>query len=54
MCEALNTLPHSGGLFDQPAGVVFKMEAILAASGQPDKASQNLEDAKERLKKRFS
>lgn len=52
MAEALHTLPYSGGLFDQPAGVIFKMEAVLAASAQPDTARENLEEAKAKVEER--
>lgn len=28
-CERWNTLPHAGGLLDQPAGLMRKMTALL-------------------------
>jgi len=29
MAEHFHVLPYAGGLFDQPHGVMFKMEAVL-------------------------
>lgn len=52
MAEALHTLPYEGGLFDQPPGTVLRMEAILAASAQPETARMNEEEAKARLQAR--
>lgn len=31
MVEHFHVLPYDGGLFDQPAGVMFKIEAVLRA-----------------------
>jgi len=53
IAEALHVLPYSGGLFDQPPGAVFKMEAILAAGQQPNIARNNKADAEERLANRL-
>lgn len=49
MAEALNALPYAGGLFDQPPGALFRMEAVLAASSQPDVAKANAEEAKRKV-----
>lgn len=48
MAEAMSALPYEGGLFDQPPGVLFRMEAVMAAGAQPDVAKSNLEEAKRR------
>lgn len=53
MAEAFHVLPYSGGLFDQPAGAIFKMEAVLAASTQPQVASENLAEAKAKVEERL-
>lgn len=53
MAEALHVLPRSGGLFDQDAGDVFRMEAVLLAKAQPETTSNNRANAEARLKKRL-
>jgi len=52
MAEALHVLPYSGGLLEQPAGALFKMEAILMVIGQDNSAEGNRADAEARLKAR--
>lgn len=52
MAEALHVLPYSGGLFDQPAGTIFKMEAVLIASTIPNTAQANLDEAKAKVEER--
>lgn len=37
----MHTLPYAGGLLEQPPGTIFRMEAVLAASSQPDTAKSN-------------
>jgi len=53
VAEALNALPYEGGLFDQPPGTLFRMEAVLAASSQPDTARASKEEADIRLTRRM-
>jgi hypothetical protein len=49
----MHALPYAGGLFDQPPGTLFRMEAILAADSQPDTARTNKEEAEQRLEQRL-
>jgi len=46
MVEHFHVLPYEGGLFDQPAGVMFKIEAVLRAdtSSERDKNKAEAED----------
>jgi hypothetical protein len=53
IAEALHVLPYSGGLFDQPPGAIFKMEAILVASTQPATARDNRAAAEARIQERL-
>lgn len=52
MAEAMNALPYEGGLLQQPPGVLFRMEAVMAAGAQPDVAKANLENAKRKAEER--
>lgn len=54
MAEALHVLPLAGGLFDQPAGYVLRMEAVLRATAeQTTIPSENKAKAEERLAARL-
>jgi len=52
IAEALNALPYDGGLLDQPPGALFRMEAILAASSQPQTAEANKLEAQQKAERR--
>jgi len=51
MAEHFHTLPYEGGLFDQPAGVMFKMEAVLRAD-TTDVRAENKAKALERVEEK--
>lgn len=52
MAEALHVLPLAGGLFDQPAGYVTRMEAVLRATAEQEKVPARKKEAEERVAKR--
>lgn len=52
MAEHLHVLPYTGGLFDQPGGVIFKMEAVLRADTS-DVRAENKAEAEKRLDRRM-
>lgn len=53
MSEAFHVLPLAGGLFDQPAGYVTRMESVLRATAEQEAVPSNKQAAEERLKKRM-
>lgn len=53
MAEHFHVLPYGGGLFDQPGGVIFKMEAVLRADTS-DVRADNKTKAQETLDKKIA
>ncbi len=53
MAEAFHALPLAGGLFDQPAGYMLRMEAVLRATAEQDQVSDNRDRAKEELREKL-
>lgn len=51
MSEVLHVLPLAGGLFDQPAGYITRMEAVLRATAEHETVADEKRKAEERLAK---
>jgi hypothetical protein len=52
MTEAFHVLPLAGGLFDQPAGYITRMEAVLRATIEQSEVDSKREAAKARAEAR--
>lgn len=52
MSEAFNALPLAGGLFDQPAGYITRMEAVMRATVEQSQVASNKQAAQERAEQR--
>lgn len=50
MAEAFHVLPLAGGLFDQPASYITRMEYVLIATSEQAKAESSAQEAKDRVK----
>lgn len=49
MCEKFHALPYEGGLLEQPAGVLIKMEKVLDAKAAIEEKQANREAAQARI-----
>lgn len=54
MAKQFNALPYEGGLLEQPPGALFRMDAVMRASEQPEVAKVNRETAEQKVKEQIS
>jgi len=52
MAEALHVLPLAGGLFDQPAGYITRIEAVLRATAEQEAVKTRKSKAEQRVAQR--